>query len=176
MTEPGIDIRQLRDLVVRPALDAIGLGGPAAEELMIGTILQESGGGHWLHQLGAGPAIGICQMEPATHDDLWRNFLRSRPDLASKVQRLMVEAQVGEIGVGGFAAKPDNGAGRAGEMAGNLYYAVAMARLVYARAPEPLPPAGDLAAQAVYYKRHYNTADGAATVAQYMANWQRAIG
>ncbi len=162
MTEQGIDIRQLRDLVVRPALDAIGLGGPAAEELMIGTILQESAGGHWLHQVGRGPAIGICQMEPATHDDLWRNFLRSRPDLASKVQRLMVEAQVGEIG--------------ASEMAGNLYYAVAMARLVYARAPEPLPPAGDLAAQAAYYKRHYNTADGAATVAQYMANWQRAIG
>ncbi|MDA8232649.1 MAG: hypothetical protein M0006_15045 [Magnetospirillum sp.] len=162
MTEQGIDIRQLRDLVVRPALEAIGLGGPAAEELMVGTILQESGGGHWLHQVGRGPAIGICQMEPATHDDLWRNFLRSRPDLASKVQRLMVEAQVGEIG--------------ASEMAGNLYYAVAMARLVYARAPEPLPPAGDLAAQAAYYKRHYNTADGAATVAQYMANWQRAIG
>ncbi len=161
MTEQGIDIRQLRDLVVRPALDAIGLGGPAAEELMIGTILQESGGGHWLHQMGAGPAIGICQMEPATHDDLWRNFLRSRSDLAAKVQRLMVEAQVGEIG--------------ASEMAGNLYYAVAMARLVYACVPEPLPPAGDLAAQAAYYKRHYNTADGAATVEQYMANWQRAI-
>ncbi len=161
MTDQGIDIRQLRDLVVRPTLDAIGLGGPAAEELMIGTILQESGGGHWLHQLGAGPAIGICQMEPATHDDIWRNFLHSRSDLAGKVQRLMVEAQVGEDG--------------ASEMAGNLYYAVAMARLVYARTPEPLPPAGDLAAQAAYYKRHYNTADGAATVAQYMANWQRAI-
>ena len=161
MNDQGIDIRQLRDLVVRPALDAIGLGGPAAEELMIGTILQESGGGHWLHQLGTGPAIGICQMEPATHDDIWRNFLRSRPDLAAKVQRLMVEAQVGEDG--------------ASEMAGNLYYAVAMARLVYARAPEPLPPAADLAAQAAYYKRHYNTADGAATVAPYMANWQRAI-
>ena len=161
MTEQGIDIRQLRDLVVRPALEAIGLGGPAAEELMIGTILQESGGGHWLHQMGAGSAIGICQMEPATHDDLWRNFLRSRSDLAAKIQRLMVEAQVGEDG--------------ASEMAGNLYYAVAMARLVYARVPEPLPPAGDLAAQAAYYKRHYNTADGAATAAQYMANWQRAI-
>ena len=38
-----------------------------------------------------------------------------------------------------------------------------------------LPQQGDLAAQAAYYKRHYNTADGAATVAQYMANWQRAI-
>ena len=37
MTEQGIDIRQLRDLVVRPALEAIGLGGAAAEELMIGT-------------------------------------------------------------------------------------------------------------------------------------------
>ena len=162
MTDQGIDIRQLRDLVVRPTLDAIGLGGPAAEELMIGTILQESGGGHWLHQLGAGPAIGICQMEPDTHDDIWQNFLRFHPSLATKVQQLMIHTRIEDEDWY--------------EMAGNLYYAVAMARLVYARIEEPLPAAGDIAAQAAYYKRHYNTADGAATVAQYMANWQRAVG
>jgi hypothetical protein len=158
MNAEGIDIRQLRELVVRPALDAIGLGGVAAEELMIGTILQESAGGHWLHQLGTGPAVGICQMEPATHDDLWSNFLSGRLDLAAKLRGLMLGAVPG-----------------AAEMAGNLYYAVAMARLVYFRCPEPLPAAGDLSAQATYYKRHYNTGEGAATVAEYEANWQRAI-
>ena len=162
MSEPGIDIQQLRDLVVRPALEIIGLGGTAAEELMIGTILQESNGGHWLHQLGSGPAIGICQMEPTTHDDIWKNYLRFHSDLAAKLQSLTVAAHVGEM--------------PASEMAGNLYYAVAMARLVYARVHEPLPPAGDLAAQAAYYKQHYNTAGGAATTLQYVANWQAAMG
>ena len=162
MSEPGMDIQQLRDLVVGPALEIIGLGGTAAEELMIGTILQESGGGHWLHQLGSGPAIGICQMEPATHDDIWKNYLRFHSDLAAKLQNLTIAAHVGEM--------------PASEMAGNLYYAVAMARLVYARVPEPLPPAGDLAAQATYYKQHHNTAGGAATTFQYVANWQAAMG
>lgn len=161
MSETGIDIGQLRDLVVRPVLAAIGLGGTAAEELMIGTILQESENGHWLHQLGAGPAIGICQMEPATHDDIWHNFLSSHTELIAKIKALMISDQMGESA--------------ADQMAGNLYYAVAMARLVYARVPEPLPPAGDLATQAAYYKRHYNTAGGAASVDQYMANWQAAV-
>jgi hypothetical protein len=157
----GIDISQLRAQVVRPTLAALGLGGAAAEELLIGTILQESQGGHWLRQLGPGPAIGICQMEPATHDDLWTHYLDDRPMLAGRVRSL-------RIGVG-------NGIGQADEMAGNLYYAIAMARVLYARVPDPLPPAGDVAAQAAYYKTHYNTAGGAATVGQYIAHWQRAF-
>lgn len=154
----GIDIGQLRDVVVRPTLKLLGLWSPAAEELVIGTILQESGGGHWLHQLGSGPAVGICQMEPTTHDDLWNNFLRFRPELAAKVKSLMI----------GAVADVD-------EMAGNLYYAVAMCRVHYLRVKDPLPPVGDVTAQAAYYKAHYNTGLGAATTAQYIANWYRAF-
>ena len=160
----GIDINQLRSLIIRPALEAIGLGGPSAEELLIGTILQESNAGHWLHQTGAGPAIGICQMEPATHDDIWANYLDFRPALAGKVRGLMLNQGAGA------------GIGKAEEMAGNLYYAVAMARIKYARVPDPLPPAGDVDAQAAYYKRWYNTAGGAASTAEYVSKWQRAFG
>ncbi len=157
----GIDVTQLRDQVIRPVLAALGLDGAAAEELLIGTILQESDGGHWLHQTGAGPAIGICQMEPATHDDLWRNYLDFRPALAAKVRSLRIADGAG------IAA--------ADEMAGNLYYAVAMARILYARVPDPLPPAGDVEAQAAYYKRWYNTAGGAASIGQYISHWHRAF-
>ncbi len=159
----GIDVTQLRDQVVRPALAVLGLSGAAAEELLIGTILQESDGGHWLHQRGSGPAIGICQMEPATHDDIWKNYLGFRPTLAGRVRSLM-------IGIGAAA-----GIGKADEMAGNLYYAVAMARIKYARVPDPLPPAGDVEAQAAYYKRWYNTAGGAATIGQYIGHWHQAF-
>jgi len=155
----GIDIAQLRDQVVRPALQAIGLWSPAAEELLLGTVLQESGGGHFLHQLGSGPAVGICQMEPATHDDIWANFLAHQPALAEMVTRLTLP-----------------GLSRLQQLGGNLYYAVAMARLLYHRIPAPLPAAGDLNAQAAYYKRYYNTAGGAASTTQYVANWRRAFG
>jgi hypothetical protein len=43
----------------------------------------------------------------------------------------------------------------------NLAHATAMCRVHDRRAPEPLPPAGDLEAQAAYWKAHYNTAAGA---------------
>jgi hypothetical protein len=53
----GIDTKQLLELVVRPVLDEIGAGGVAAEQLVMGTIAQESDMGTWLHQRGAGPAL-----------------------------------------------------------------------------------------------------------------------
>jgi hypothetical protein len=67
--------------VIAPALALIGLGGAAAEELMLGTALQESGGG-WRLAQAAGPALGIWQMEPATFTDLATIFLSHEPALA----------------------------------------------------------------------------------------------
>jgi hypothetical protein len=153
----GIYPPHLLNFVIRPALDHIGLGGRAAEELMLGTCIQESGCGYYLHQLGNGPAISIDEIETRTHDDLWANFLAHRQDLAGKVASLIVD-----------------GLPRAEQMAGNLYYAIAMGRLVYYRSPAPMPPPGDLAGQAGFYKAVYNTAAGAATSQQYMANWKAA--
>lgn len=154
----GIYPGQLRQFVIAPALSVISLGGDAAEELLLGTVLQESDCGYYLHQLGQGPAIGIFQMEPRTHDDLWASFLSRRADLSTKVSSLLAP-----------------GLARLDQLAGNLLYATAMARLLYYRIPEPLPAAGDLAAQAAYYKRWYNTADGAASVESYMARWKAAF-
>jgi len=158
MSTSAIDPGQLRSLVIAPALAALGLASPAAEELLLGTALQETGGGHWLHQLGAGPAIGLYQMEPATHDDIWKSFLASHAELAAKVTSLTVP-----------------GLSKLAQLAGNLYYATAMTRIFYDRVPEPLPAAGDIAAQAAYYKAHYNTPLGAATTAQYLENWHKAF-
>lgn len=53
-------------------------------------------------------------------------------------------------------------------------YAAAMCRVHYLRVSAPIP--SDLAGQVAYYKAHYNTAAGAATVAQYRANWWSAMG
>lgn len=153
----GINPAQLLVLVIRPTLELIGLGGTAREELMLGTCLQESGCGYYLHQLGNGPAIGPDEMETATHDDLWINFLKFRQDLAARIESLIIP-----------------GIPRPPQMAGNLYYAFAMASLPYYRSPAPLPPTGDLAGQASFYKAVYNTAKGAATAQQYIANWNAA--
>lgn len=148
----AISPSDLRTHVIRPVCDFLGLGGPAVEELLLGTAAQESGCGAHLAQMG-GPALGIWQMEPATHDDLWSNFLTYRHPLSDKVGDLLV------------GALP-----KVAQLAGNLYYACAMARLQYLRSPMAIPAAGDLDGQAACYKQVYNTPLGAATVEQYIAN------
>lgn len=156
---PGLDLAQFKALLVRPVLAQLGLGSPAAVHLLTGTALVESGL-VWLRQNGGGPALGLWQMEPATHDDCWRNFLSFRPALAAVVQ-----------GLGGAGA----GVGHAGLLVGNLAYACAMARVVYARAPQPLPAPTDSAGLSAYHKQFYNTPLGAADSQRNVALFAQAI-
>ena len=151
-----LDIKQFRELVIRPALEALHLWSEAAEELVLGTALQESGL-RYLEQIGGGPAMGLWQMEPATHNDIHANFLAYRGDLSSRLNSLAVVPN-------------------AMSMVGNLWYGAAMCRIHYLRVPQALPKAGDLDAQAVYWKAHYNTHKGKGTTAEYVANWRRYMG
>ena len=148
---------ELRALVIAPVCNYLGLGGVVVEELLLATAMQESQCGAHLRQVG-GPALGVWQMEPRTHDDIWENFLAFRVPLAAKISTFL------------FTGLP-----RVEQLVGNLYYSCAMARVQYYRSPRPLPPAGDLEAQAAYYKIIYNTALGAATTAQYLANARRVL-
>ena len=83
----GLDVVQLRREVLRPTLRYLELWSPAAENLVIGTAAHESGGCRYLTQIG-GPALGLYQIEPATHDDLWTNFLAYRVELRAKTAAL----------------------------------------------------------------------------------------
>ena len=144
--------------VIRPALTTIALDGPGAEQLLLGTALQETGLRN-IRQIGGGPALGYFQIEPATHDDIWKNFLKYRVLLAAKVKRLLPA---------GSDAVPE-------QLIQCPQYAAAIARIIYLRAPGALPAPEDVDAQAAYYKQYYNTAQGAATAAQYVSNWSRAM-
>lgn len=148
-----LDVRQVLDLVIVPALETLELDSPAARQLLLGTALQESGL-RYIQQLGGGPALGLWQMEPATHDDIWNNYLNRKPELVQRLQSLSQH----RIALA---------------MAADLWYAAAMCRIQYFRRPEPLPAAGDIPAQAAYWKQHYNTPAGAGTVAEYLENWAR---
>ncbi len=143
-----IDPDQFRRLIIAPTLQRLSLWSVVAQELLLGTALQESGLAH-LAQHG-GPARGVYQIEPATHDDIWENFLHYRPDLRMAVLALT-------------AAWPD----RETQLATNLPYETAIARLVYLRAPAPLPPSPDPELLAAYWKAHYNTPLGAGTAVQF---------
>ncbi|WP_227657621.1 hypothetical protein [Candidatus Magnetaquicoccus inordinatus] len=152
----GLNPQQFRSLIIRPTLRRLDMWSEAAEELLLGTAIQESAL-HYLQQMGGGPAMGFWQMERATHDDLWLNFLNGRTKLG--------------LNVLGPYTKPE-----ATRMVWDLSYACAMCRIHYLRCPDALPPAGDIAGQAAYWKRWYNTPLGKGTVEQYLESWRVAMG
>lgn len=155
----AINCEHLRYEIVRPTLERIRLFSPEAEELILGTIAQESHMGEFLKQLEGGPALGICQMEPATHDDIYANFLRYRPQLRTDLLGLASDY----AGVTAY------------EMVGNLRYSVAMCRVHYFRVPKALPKLGDVYGQAAYWKRWYNTSLGKGTKKEFIENYRRFV-
>ena len=159
----GLCLAQFKRQIVTPALAMIGLGGDAAVNLMVGTALVESGltfigqvtGG------GTGPALGLWQMEPFTHDDIWNTFLSDSN--VSSLNRAVLSAR---------AHWPPG----AGQVTGNAFYACIMARLKYYRAPDALPAAHDAPGQVHAWKRIYNTSLGAGDVdPRHVALFQQAI-
>ncbi len=137
-----MDPIEFHDYVIVPTLDQIGLNQPGASFLLLGTALVESELSA-LRQAGDGPALGVYQMEPDTHEDLWRwlmEYTREK-ELAREISRLTSQWPHG-----------------ATQLVTNLSYATAMARCLYRRRPEPLPwPSTNLPALALYWKKHYNT-------------------
>ena len=130
---------QLRQMVIKPALEKLGLWSTAAEELVLDTAIVESSL-IYIRQHGDGPALGLWQVEPATHGDLYANYLSYRQELGSRLMELRTPAlSMGE------------------NLATNLMYGAAVCRLCYYRQPEALPVAGDIKGQAAFWKQHYNT-------------------
>jgi hypothetical protein len=146
-----VNLDQLREFVVRPTLQYIELWSHGAENLVLGTALVESKA-EYIHQV-RGPALGLWQMEPATHDDIWDNYLShpSREQLREWVRSLQTESVITD---------------GAREMIGNLYYGAAMCRIHYRRSPRKIPDAKDAQGMAEMWKAFYNTARGAGTVAK----------
>lgn len=146
------DVEDAIDLVVT----RLG-GGQAARELLLYTGAAESGY-RYRRQIG-GPARGYWQMEPATEEDIRRNYFSHRPGLWETVKDI---AEC--IGLVGTTITYE----RMRSLEHNPYYACAMARVHYLRVPDPLPLAGDLAGQAAYWKQHYNTPAGKGTIEHFL--------
>ncbi len=148
-----LDVAQFRKYAVRPVLKFLDPDIPysmAAENLLIGTAVHESRL-TYLHQIGGGPARGLFQMEPATEQDIWNNYLQYRNDLSSLIEAMR-----------NF---------RSLDLTTNLAYQVAMARVHYWRSPCPLPAEDDIQGMASIWKQVYNTPLGAGTVEQFIAHY-----
>lgn len=139
-----INKKHFLSAVIRPVIISFGMGGKSAETLLLGTVLVESGLSA-LKQYEDGPALGVYQMEPNTHDDIWKHYLKYNDDLAVIVAKFMVP-----------------GIECPNQLQGNLYYATAMARLHYRRIKQALPLETNIIELSEYHKKYYNTIKGVA--------------
>lgn len=140
-----LNINQFRELIVKSSLNDLLLYSQDAEELLVFTCAVESLGGTYLQQL-SGPALGIYQMEPATYNDLWQNFIIPDNRLTLKL-------------INNFDIRMMPSEAR---LIYDLRFATAITRIFYLRVKAPLPSASDVNAIWDYYKRYYNTSYGAA--------------
>lgn len=151
MIHPG----HLRQFVIRPTLEHLGMWSEAAENLVFGTIAHESviGNVHYLKQ-AVGPALGIGQVEPATHDDNWLNYLRYRMKEGQpgfRVSRLVPPwAWDAGMSTDGFKVPSHL------LLITSLEYNIAQCRIKYFRVPEKLPDAEDLEGLGCYWDTYYN--------------------
>ena len=88
-----MDAQQLHDYIIKPTLEYMdSLGGnyntKESRFLKLGTGAIESNCGEFIKQIN-GPALGIWQMEPKTHDDIWLNCDALKDgEFASLISRL----------------------------------------------------------------------------------------
>ena len=141
----GIKAKHLREIITH-ILQVAGLYSQEAVELLMLTAAQESKLGYWWRQVGNGPAKGIFQMEPATEDSLWENYLAYRPDKTAIIAR--------------YDTADDD------DLWWNLGYQIIIARMKYQNVPTPLPDHQDVWGMAQYWKEHWNTHLGAGTITQ----------
>ena len=134
--------------IVAPSLIEINSYSKDAEDLVFETCKVESNL-HHTKQIN-GPALGFCQMERATHDDIWSNFL------GSTRRQYLID------GLCNLTDRP----GDADEMVNNPFYAVAMCRIHYLRFPASIP--STRIGRAEYWKKYYNTDEGKGTEGDYM--------
>ena len=154
----GLDTAQFVELVYE-TLDAfkdVMPNPPVAQHLVVETLAHESDGFTCLKQVG-GPALGMCQMELPTWNDLWFRFLQANHvKFADLLSKLRVECAYGE-----FPKFQD--------LRWNIRLAIAMCRLKYFSHPAPLPD-DTLEARAAYWGYVYQTTRDPAKIALYMAH------
>jgi len=159
----GISPNQLRGLV-KETLQEVELYSKSAEELLMLTAAVESNLGEYIEQV-KGPALGIFQMEPATHNDIMDRWLEYAPKKVRDNVAKFLDKYMGNI-----SSDEDEDV-----MQYNLKYAILLARLRYYLVPHALPPHDDIEALAAYWKQYYNTKYGKGTVAKAVEKYNRYV-
>jgi hypothetical protein len=129
-----------------------------AQRLLLGTVAQESQF-TYTRQMGGGPARGFGQIEPATEQSLWFDFLTYHADITA-----YITSRCGRGGPDEMALEHDM-----------IYGILLMRTLYFWRDPAPLPDVHDVDEAATRWKQFYNTPAGAGTTDEYVENYERLV-
>ena len=153
-----IDIPEIRDLVLR-TLTKLGpkYASSDAIDLLIGTAIIESRF-KYIKQLGDGPASGFWQVESDTALDNNLNWLRFRP---KTMDRCVVATYIPKR----YWVKGTKADWRF-LLKTNITAGIVHARIKYYRSPLAIPKT--LKGQAEYWKKIYNTEQGAGDPKEYV--------
>lgn len=156
----SIDVDQLRDVIIRPALSAINLVSDSAIALLLGTAAQETGLGTYIKQLNTDKGgWGIYQMQSATFDYVWEKYISNSLSMKSKIQLYL-----------GYTIKPNYQ-----RMASDLGLATIMTRLYYYSFTTPFPDANDIEGFGKYWKSYWNTSLGRGTSEEFVTNYNKYV-
>jgi len=141
LSEAEMEVKEFREKIVRPALVVTDLWNQRAENLIVGTALNESDL-RVVTQNGGGPGLSFMQIEPASYLDI-QEYLKRKP----KLRAAILAACYMEL----FPP--------AEALCWHLRLSVLVARLIYFRRPEELPRETDALGMYNYYKKFYNGGD-----------------
>lgn len=157
----GINTLQIKEYIVKPVLEALELKGT---NIMLGIAAQESNMGTYIHQIN-GPALGLWQIEPTTHDDVWRYLLR-KDNINNTYSKRHIWAQT--LNCCNFEYFNDR-------LIYDLRYCCAIARIKLYMIPKPLPAEDDIEGMAHYWKKFYNSSKGKGDADDFMANYDKYV-
>lgn len=158
-----MDIKQLKNFIIKPVLEEMGLYSLSAVNLLLGTMAVESNMGEYIRQQGftidsGNGAFGVYQIELPTHT-LIMNWLGLN-DKDHLIECLF------EYRISDMSMKEN--------LIGNLYYQTAIARCLYYSISAPLPKPDDIKELANYWKKYYNRG-GKGTVEKFIESYNRKI-
>jgi hypothetical protein len=159
----GIDAKQLRTLVIRPAINAIGLWSADAEELLMLTAATETHLGNFIRQVDMKDdkgAFGIFQMEKGAYEWIWANRITPTASLKAAIRLFC-----------GYDGKPP-----IQRLMTDLALAAIMTRLYYCNITPAIPNASNIHELADYWKHWYNTELGKGTVEKAITDYKTYCG
>lgn len=150
--------REIRELIIRPALKSLDLWSESAENLIYATGLVETNYDS-LKQVN-GPALGFWQCEPETYKSI-RIYLENR------INKSLIDKVLQATGREKIPENPDF-------LCTDLKFAAMICRIHYWRINTSLPSANNPIELTNYYLKYYNTKMGKATFEKCIGGFEKA--